>query len=84
MVLTLDDPVPQAVMDTIYQEARYPVEQGVGFVTYVKLYLVRHGESAWNVKHFYTGQTDVPLSEVGGLQAERLAEKWHAVPFNAL
>jgi len=41
----------------------------------LKLYLVRHGESAWNVKHLYTGRTDVPLSELGERQAERLGDK---------
>lgn len=41
----------------------------------LKLYLARHGESAWNVKHLYTGRMDVPLSELGKLQAERLGDK---------
>jgi alpha-ribazole phosphatase len=49
----------------------------------LKLYLVRHGESAWNVKHFYTGQTDVPLSVIGEAQAERLAERLGQVAFEA-
>lgn len=50
----------------------------------LKLYLVRHGESAWNVKHLYTGQQDVALSEVGATQAERVAEKLAGMPFTAL
>lgn len=50
----------------------------------LKLYLVRHGESAWNVKHLYTGQQDVALSELGELQAERLAETWGALEFDAI
>lgn len=50
----------------------------------LKLYLIRHGESAWNVKHLYTGQQDVPLSELGELQAGRVAEKWGAMEFEAL
>lgn len=50
----------------------------------MKLYLVRHGESAWNVQHLYTGQTDVPLSEVGALQAQRAAEKLSALTFQAI
>ncbi len=41
----------------------------------LKLYLVRHGESAWNQLHLYTGQRDVPLSEDGLLQAQRLGER---------
>lgn len=50
----------------------------------LKLYLVRHGESAWNVQHLYTGQQDVPLSELGVLQAERVAEKFAALELNAI
>jgi len=50
----------------------------------LKLYLVRHGESAWNVKHIYAGQQDVPLSELGALQAERVAEQLQDIAFDAL
>lgn len=50
----------------------------------LKLYLVRHGESAWNQLHLYTGQRDVPLSELGAVQAERVAERLASVPFEAL
>lgn len=39
----------------------------------LKLFLVRHGESAWNQLQLYTGQQDVPLSELGQRQAARLA-----------
>jgi len=50
----------------------------------LKLYLVRHGESAWNVKHLYTGRQDVPLSELGELQAQRVAAKFVACELTAL
>lgn len=50
----------------------------------LKLYLVRHGESAWNVKHLYTGRTDVPLSELGELQAERLGDKLSTLDIEAI
>lgn len=50
----------------------------------LKLYLVRHGESAWNVKHLYTGQTDVPLSELGEQQAQRLGAAWQGLDLDAL
>ena len=29
------------------------------------LYVVRHGETVWNVDHRVQGQTDVPLTEKG-------------------
>lgn len=50
----------------------------------LKLYLVRHGESAWNIKHLYTGRQDVPLSELGELQAQRVAAKFAACELTAL
>lgn len=50
----------------------------------LKIYLVRHGESAWNVKQLYTGQTDVPLSELGEKQAERAAERLRGVELQAV
>lgn len=50
----------------------------------LKLYLVRHGESAWNKLHLYTGQQDVPLSELGAQQAERLRERLHPIAFEAI
>jgi broad specificity phosphatase PhoE len=41
----------------------------------MRLLLVPHAETAWNVQGRYQGQTDVPLSERGRHQAERLAER---------
>jgi broad specificity phosphatase PhoE len=39
-----------------------------------RVYLIRHGEVAWNRENAYVGQTDVPLTDVGRAQAERLAD----------
>jgi len=50
----------------------------------LKLYLVRHGESAWNQLQLYTGQKDVPLSEQKRMQAERLAERLSQTPLQAI
>src|SRR5581483_3815306 len=47
-------------------------------------YLVRHGESAWNTLSIYTGQQDVPLSERGRLQAQRVAEHLQGTPFEEI
>ena len=39
----------------------------------VKLILIRHGESRWNLANKFTGQVDVPLSENGVVEAEAAA-----------
>ena len=36
----------------------------------VKLVLIRHGQSAWNLENRFTGWTDVPLSEQGVREAK--------------
>jgi broad specificity phosphatase PhoE len=38
-----------------------------------RLYLVRHGETDWNLEGRWQGQTDVPLNGRGRLQAEQTA-----------
>ena len=38
-----------------------------------RIVLWRHGRTAWNATSRFQGQTDVPLDEVGVLQAERAA-----------
>lgn len=40
-----------------------------------RMYLVRHGETAWNASMRYQGQTDVPLSGKGRQQAELLGKR---------
>ena len=36
-----------------------------------RLYLVRHGVTKWNDERRFQGHSDVPLSELGRLQAEK-------------
>ncbi|MCC6018577.1 MAG: histidine phosphatase family protein, partial [Candidatus Verstraetearchaeota archaeon] len=36
----------------------------------MRLFLIRHGETEWNVKGVFRGRVDVPLSDVGVKQAE--------------
>ena len=46
-------------------------------------FLVRHGETAWNVEGRAQGHVDTPLSEVGRRQAELAAARLAGVPFAA-
>lgn len=50
----------------------------------MKLYLVRHGETDWNKEMRYQGQTNVPLSRVGIIQSELIAERLKAIKFSAI
>lgn len=45
------------------------MSQGRGTCVGMKLILMRHGETDYNLRHLYTGTTDVPLNATGRLQA---------------
>lgn len=51
---------------------------------YCTIYLVRHGETEWNVKHITQGQSNSSLTENGIKQAEETAEKLKDVEFNVI
>ena len=40
-----------------------------------KLYVVRHGQTDWNVQKLLQGATDIELNEEGIKQAEELSKK---------
>lgn len=48
------------------------------------LYVVRHGETQYNVEKRYAGSTDVPLNERGIEQAKELAEKLAEESFDVI
>ena len=54
-----------------------------GKIKVMKLYLVRHGQTDWNVAHLAQGRTDVPLNEIGIMQAKELRDKVRDMKFDA-
>ena len=48
-----------------------------------KWYLVRHGETDWNIRKRAQGSTDTPLNEKGRVQADFLGKRLASTPFSA-
>ena len=48
---------------------------------YCTFYIVRHGQSEWNVKELLQGHTDIPLNKTGEKQARQLAKKLNQINF---
>ena len=46
-----------------------------------KLYLARHGDTAWTDSHQHTGRTDLPLNERGEEHARQLGERLRRFSF---
>jgi probable phosphoglycerate mutase len=46
-----------------------------------KLYLARHGDTAWTESHQHTGRTDIPLNERGEEHARQLGERLRGFSF---
>lgn len=50
----------------------------------LELWMVRHGETDWNIEGKVQGWTDIPLNDTGLSQAEKLANYISGVPFQAV
>lgn len=48
------------------------------------IYLVRHGETDWNVNGVIQGQTDIPLNELGEIQATQCGKYLSEKDFNII
>jgi probable phosphoglycerate mutase len=49
-----------------------------------KLYLIRHGDTAWSEAHRHTGLTDLPLDRHGEHQARRLGKRLEGLSFTRI
>ena len=49
-----------------------------------RVYLIRHGEVAWNRENSYIGSTDLPLNDAGRRQAALLADRLKDREFEAV
>lgn len=49
--------------------------------TLARIYLVRHGQTAWSLSGQHTGRTDIPLSGQGEQDARKLAGRLEEVQF---
>jgi broad specificity phosphatase PhoE len=47
----------------------------------LRLYLIRHGQTAWSLSGQHTGRTDIPLTARGEDEAKGLALRLQAIPF---
>ena len=50
----------------------------------MRLYIIRHGETEWNVKRRFQGRSDIPLNEEGRRLARITAEALEDVPFSRI
>lgn len=50
----------------------------------LRIYIARHGETAWNAEHRMQGQTDIPLNEKGRKQAQALHELMKGIHLDAV
>lgn len=46
------------------------------------LVLVRHGQSTWNLENRFTGETDVPLTDLGREEARKAGSKLKEITFS--
>lgn len=50
----------------------------------MRVFLIRHGRTSWNVQGLFQGTRDIPLDETGRLQSRALAEKAASIPFKSV
>jgi broad specificity phosphatase PhoE len=48
----------------------------------LRIYLMRHGETAWSISGQHTGRADIPLTENGEVEARQLGERLRSLSFS--
>ena len=48
------------------------------------IYLVRHGQTAWNKEEIFRGRTDIPIDETGLKQAELVGQYFKGMEIHAI
>lgn len=48
------------------------------------IYLVRHGQTDWNIAKKTQGHTDIPLNAFGKKEAERVSERFSSIPISKI
>lgn len=50
----------------------------------MKIYVVRHGQTDYNINGLFQGRKDIPLNSVGIKQAEETAQKFKSIPVDII
>ena len=59
----------------------FPVRETPQAKSLPRVYLARHGETAWSLSGQHTGRVDLPLTAHGEANARRLASRLAGIPF---
>lgn len=65
-------------------EPRISNQRGKEVNVMTSVYLVRHGQTAWNKEEIFRGRTDIPLDETGLRQAELAAEYFKGMEIHGI
>lgn len=50
----------------------------------MEIYVVRHGQTDYNVQHLFQGHLDIPLNEIGIAQAKETAQKFKNIKIDCI
>ncbi len=82
-LLATDSPIEILHTDVTFKPATTMDSSHKQESSYCDIYLIRHGETTWNIQGKLQGHTDIPLNEEGEQQAFLLKEKLASIQFSA-